>query len=139
MAENKEKKPINPNKVKLLQLTGRAKEYQTELKRKAQEMGLNDYQVPNVNSIIKQWYINDIKKELGIKEDIEFKTFKQWKDEGKLVKKGEKGFTVWTRPLNSKKIEGEIKKGTRKPGEISTEDFSNFYGMAYIFHNYQVG
>ena len=43
-----------------------------------------------------------------------FKKFHEWKDEGKKIKKGSKGFPVWSRPLDIKKDEKAIKKWLTK-------------------------
>lgn len=58
----------------------------------------------------------------------EFKTFKQWRDEGKQVKKGAKAFCVWARPLGYKKNE----QGDEEELEL------DFFPIAHLFSNYQV-
>jgi hypothetical protein len=58
----------------------------------------------------------------------EFKTFKAWKESGMIVKKGEKGFPVFSRP--SKAIKEEQGKNTE--GERS------YFFTAYLFNELQV-
>lgn len=58
-----------------------------------------------------------------------WRTFKQWKDEGKRVKKGEKGWPVFSRPLS------EIKK--ERGEEVQKRD-NGKYRIAYLFNENQV-
>lgn len=60
-----------------------------------------------------------------------FKSYRQWKEEGKQVKKGEKAFLLWGKPKAiGKNIEAEIN---------TTEDKENeFFPIAYVFSNKQV-
>lgn len=54
----------------------------------------------------------------------EFKTFKQWKKDGKSVKKGESAFAVWGRPKESEDNDEE-------------QDFK-YWPMCYLFNDTQV-
>lgn len=58
----------------------------------------------------------------------EMKTFNQWKQEGKFVKKGEKGFAIWGKPV---KVERE------KPKKGEESEFEMF-PVAFLFSNLQV-
>jgi len=58
-----------------------------------------------------------------------FRTFKAWKELGFFVKKGEKGFPIFSRPI------GVIK--TENGKEANQEDYSRF-GTCYLFHENQV-
>lgn len=61
----------------------------------------------------------------------EFKTFPEWKKEGKRVKKGAKGLPVWGRPVGDQKAE--------KTGETSPEtDDLKYFPLSYIFSDLQV-
>lgn len=75
----------------------------------------------NVNTLILEEY----KQATGAQE---FKTFKAWKEEGKIVRKGEKGFPIFSRPI--KKIKEE------QTGEEQTG--RTYFGTATVFHNLQV-
>lgn len=66
-------------------------------------------------------------------EHQEFKTFWDWKKVGKSVKKGEKAFPIWGKPL-----EGKPKEEQPKEGEEGEED-SSFWPLCYMFSNAQVG
>jgi len=63
--------------------------------------------------------------------DREFKKFREWKEEGFTIKKGEKGFMLWAQPLSElKKQEGQ---------ETDPEDEENsFFPVCYLFSNEQV-
>jgi poly-D-alanine transfer protein DltD len=56
-----------------------------------------------------------------------FKKFREWKAEGKRIKKGAKAFPVWAKPKDMKKIEHPTLE----------EDFS-FFPVCYLFSNSQV-
>jgi len=55
-----------------------------------------------------------------------FATFEQWKAQGKSVKKGERGFPIWSKP---RKVEVKTETGTQTVTR---------YSLAYIFHEGQV-
>mgnify|MGYP003527946290 FL=1 len=60
----------------------------------------------------------------------EFKTYNQWKNEGFNVRKGEKAFNIWAKPLEA-----------QKPEENATpEDESSrkFFPLCFLFSNAQV-
>ena len=59
----------------------------------------------------------------------DFKTFKGWKEVGARVKKGEKGFAIFSRPLSVIKAE---------KGEEGVELGSKKFGVCYLFHDGQV-
>jgi ferritin len=73
-----------------------------------------------INSILIEFYTNDKHKE--------FKTFKGWISDNKKVKKGEKGFFVWSKKL----------KGTEKTAGAEEDKEFKFFGIAYVFSNAQV-
>ena len=59
-----------------------------------------------------------------------FKTFHQWKAEGKRVKKGETAFFVWAKPLTALKEE---------QGKTTDEETGNdFFPLCFLFSNMQV-
>ena len=63
-------------------------------------------------------------------ENLEFNTFKGWKEKNLIVKKGSKGFSIWSKPIKGKKKESDE--------EITDENGRKFFGMAYLFSNAQV-
>lgn len=61
---------------------------------------------------------------------LEKKTFNQWKKEGKKVKKGEKGFAIWSKPIEKPKKETPEEGEETKPEKV--------WGIAYLFTELQV-
>jgi hypothetical protein len=66
-----------------------------------------------------------------------------WKEEGYQVKKGEKGFAVWSRPKKQAMTEAYKRSNPSEarsapPSEVLGQDEFSFYGMAYLFHIGQV-
>ena len=55
----------------------------------------------------------------------DFRTFKEWKESGRKVRKGESSFPVFSRPIN--KIKAEEEKTT-------DDNERNFYGICHLFH-----
>lgn len=74
----------------------------------------------NVNAVLIDFYTNEVHQE--------FKTFKGWMQEKKKVKKGEKGFFVWSKKLKAK---------DQTEGAEEDKEFK-FFGIAYLFSNAQV-
>lgn len=70
-----------------------------------------------------------------------FNTFMRWKKLGKSVKKGEKAFLLWSKPIRTG--EAKQKEGTEEDTEnelLSPEEEAEYkyYGIAYLFSNAQV-
>lgn len=59
--------------------------------------------------------------------NTEFKTFHQWKDEGKNIKKGSKAFLVWGSPKN-----------IPHPDPEADDDEMEYFPICYLFSNKQV-
>jgi len=78
-----------------------------------------------VNDVI----INDFYKN---QDHQEFNTFKNWKEKGYIVKKGSKGFFVWSKPIKAKKNKTKDQEQTEDKKQYK------FFGIAYIFSNAQV-
>lgn len=71
-------------------------------------------------AIVKEIYQNE--------RNQEFKTYEQWKAEGKQVRKGEKAFLVWGKP-----------KGSHEGEEQTAEDEKEkFFPVCFLFSNSQV-
>lgn len=60
-------------------------------------------------------------------EHKEFKTFHQWKDDGKSIKKGSKAFMVWGSP-----------KEIPHPDPEAEDDQMEYFPICYLFSNCQV-
>lgn len=70
-----------------------------------------------------------------------WKTFAGWREEGKGVKKGEKGFAIWGRPLGAKEGESdapEISEALADDGGESEGRGPKFFPLCYLFHAGQV-
>jgi antirestriction protein ArdC len=79
-------------------------------------------EVDSVNEGLKNLYMED-------NPDInEFKTFKQWKEEGATVRKGEKAFLIWGQPRKTEQTNDE----SEEPEEYK------FWPICYLFANTQV-
>jgi predicted metal-dependent hydrolase len=105
----------NKNKQTLLNLAKEAKKIQLDINQNCQDMT-----------------INEILKEKIYKINSELKTFRQWKKEGKIVKKGEGGYLFFTKPI----------KVDNRSEEISKEELIGsgyeFFGHCYLFSEEQV-
>ncbi len=63
-----------------------------------------------------------------------FKKFREWKAEGKKIKKGSKSFPVWARPLAA--LKAEANEGKPEPQE--EEDNYRYFPICHLFSNAQV-
>lgn len=78
--------------------------------------------------------INDAIMETLYKDDTnkEFKSYRQWKNEGYQVNKGEKAFLLWAKPKQINKPMEE------SPTDEEWEEMLKFFPIAYLFSNAQV-
>ena len=78
--------------------------------------------------------INDAIVETLYKSDThrEFKSYRQWKKEGRQVKKGEKAFLLWAKPRQIQKPTEQ----TTAPDEF--EEMIKYFPIAYLFSNAQL-
>lgn len=86
-----------------------------------EQIELGTTEEPTVNSVLISWLTND--------EHQEFNGFWEWKKKGFKVKKGEKGFFVWSK--KRKAIDKELSN------EQEEKEYS-FFSLAYLFSNAQV-
>ena len=103
----------------------------TEIQLKRQQLKAMSEQVKSLvddgkfeklnTAIIDTFYKNETHRE--------FNTFWQWKAKGMNVKKGEKAFFVWAKPLSAQ---------AKEKGEALKEDESDFYPLCFLFSNAQV-
>lgn len=77
-----------------------------------------------VNSLIVETYAQKV----GCKP-FDFSPFAAWKERGYKVKKGEKGFPIWSRPRDIIKAE---------QGKPVGDEPDKFFGLSYLFHFGQV-
>jgi len=111
-------KTVNPAKLILSNLSDDLK--------LAQKMGQLPTQFDNCETC------NDLLRVYYKIDHLECKTFNQWKAEGKMVKKGEKGFCFWTAPLQGKT------KTTDAATQETTENKYKFFSICYLFTQLQV-
>lgn len=76
---------------------------------------------------INEAIVNGIYKEENPQIE-EFKTFGQWKQEGKTIKKGSKAFLVWGHPRKTE----QTPEGSEEPKEYK------YWPVCYLFSNLQV-
>ncbi|MCS4309468.1 hypothetical protein M2404_003840 [Rheinheimera pacifica] len=84
--------------------------------------------------------INDIlielhKKASGAKE---FKTFQDWKAAGFNVRKGEKAFRIWGKPLTAKSAGEPVAEADTGSADASEGNKFEFFPMACVFSDQQV-
>lgn len=115
--KNTKSKEMNPAKVVLIELS------------KAVSGLVENGDFENVNqAVIETFYKSE--------EHQEFSTFKGWKEKNFMVKKGSKGFAVWSKPLKGKSIKEEGAPVQEVP--LTEELGRSFFGVAYLFSNSQV-
>ena len=117
-----QEKQISESKAELIGLSGDLK--------LAQQFGSlpDDFDTcETVNDMLRVYY--RLKFPDTAKGDM--KTFKQWKEAGFSVKKGEKGFKFWTSP-----IKATAKTQSHEGGE--GEKAYKFFNVCYLFSDKQV-
>lgn len=60
-----------------------------------------------------------------------FNTFREWKEMGYSIKKGERAFLVWGRPKDAQRVETH-------PDESGEADEYKFFPLAFLFSSNQV-
>lgn len=81
---------------------------------------LTDGECDTKNEYLIYIYSESLASQYGISvHDIEFKTFKQWKEEGRKIKKGSKAYSVFSAP---KKIKARATEQDQKSQQPAGED-----------------
>jgi len=117
------KEEYQEKRQKLAELTADFRAYRKKMVEEAKTEAEAMYWASRtLNSFIVEYY----KNKLG---NGELKTFFEWKEKGKTIKKGEKGWPIWGQPLG------------HRPEEIAehgepTDDFK-YFPMCYLFHESQ--
>lgn len=83
-----------------------------------------------INSILMERLYNK-------KGNLQFKTFHQWKAEGKTILKGSKAYLVWAQPLNALKEQEAAEKDYNTALE-DEEGKYKYFPVCYLFRNEQV-
>ena len=81
---------------------------------------------PTVNGLLRYYYESRGYKEL--------KTFKQWKEEGFSVKKGEKAILLWAQPVAS----NQSKEAATEAGKTEEEAKEDYFPVCHVFASCQV-
>jgi hypothetical protein len=117
---------IKQKRLVLSHLSQQAKEIREGMVKQAIESGNNADALKaagrTLNSIIIEYFYKK-----GGHDD--FRTFNEWKMEGKRVKRGEKGFIIWGRPI------GVIKQEREEP---TSEEDNKFFPISHLFSNLQI-
>lgn len=120
-----QKASIQEKRAFLRELSAQA----TEMREKMLHNCKNDAEIQQVNSL----KINEILVDHFYKDaqNTEFKSFKGWLKDGKVVRKGETAFLLWGKPTDRKA------DGTEQP-IMEDEDGNTFFPVSFIFSNAQV-
>lgn len=104
------KKQINEKRQKLIKLSIQAKQIAKATDSTVNEVLLNIF----------------YQEEEG--GELEFSTYKGWKEKGYQVRKGEKSFAIWGKPRKAQKVNAET----------SEEEKYKYWPMAFLFRADQV-
>ena len=115
-------KEPNQRKERLINLSNL---YRSSVHKKTDEENL----CVNCNEFVLKTYTKETNAQV-------WKTFKAWKDAGFKVKKGEKGFPIWSKPIKAKTGK-ETQAEPPTDSKTDKKEYS-FFGIAYVFHNEQV-
>jgi len=116
---------IQEKRTYLRELSALAAEWREQALHQAENdqqcQALNDLKINQI--LLEQFYKNGI--------HTEFKSFKGWIKEGKVVRKGETAFLLWGKPTERKE------DGTVQP-IMEDEEGNMFYPISFVFSNAQV-
>lgn len=118
-------KPLNPKREALMQLSAQAVEFRINQIENAQnENEVLFWSSKTLNYIM----LNHLYKTDGA---TEFNTFKQWKERGATIVKGQTAFVIWGQPLQPK----EKKKEEDQTDAV--EDY-RYFPLCFLFSDKQV-
>jgi len=117
---------IRQKRLVLSNLSHQAKEIREELVKRAIKAGDNASALSAAGRTLNSIIIEFFYKKNG---HSEFKTFNQWKETGANIRRGEKGFIIWGRPLGVIKAE---------EGEPATKEEAKYFPISHLFSNMQV-
>ena len=66
------------------------------------------------------------------------KTFKEWKEAGYIVRKGEKALLIWGMPITSKLEKQRIEQLKKQGKEKEAKAKEDFFPLCYLFAENQV-
>jgi len=118
---------IKQKRIILQEMSRQAKKLREKKVNEALENGDNEtamlWASKTLNSIIIDMFYK-------VDDNVEFKTFHDWKKENKKVRKGERGFVIWGKPLKAQGKEEKEKEPNEENGE--------FFPICHLFSNKQV-
>jgi antirestriction protein ArdC len=116
-------KEPNERKERLINLSNL---YRSSVHKKTDEENL----CMNCNEFVLKTYTKETNAQ-------DWKTFKAWKKAGFKVKKGEKGFPIWSKPIETKAKTEQTTEGFANSENFRKNEYS-FFAVAYLFNNLQV-
>ncbi len=127
--EEKPKRPINPNREKLLLLSANARAFKERMINESTTA--NDalyWEAQTLNSIMLKYFYK-------VPEGMELGTFNQWKSQNCMVKKGEKALVIWGQPLRAQRANEAQAKGEQAPEDDASGEY---FPMCFLFRADQV-
>lgn len=113
-------KEPNERKERLINLSNL---YRSSVSKKTEE----ESSCVNCNEFVLKAYTKETNAQV-------WKTFKGWQQAGFKVKKGEKGFPIWSKPIKTK----AKTENTQTDTQTDQKQEYSFFGIAYLFNNNQV-
>jgi hypothetical protein len=117
---------------KLVEISAQAKEIKEGLINNAEEQGNNSLALFYSLQPLNYFIINYIYKKDG---NTEFKKFREWKQDGAIIKKGAKAFPIWGQPVGTQKEKSAAEKGEEYN---ATAEEKTRYPICYVFSNQQI-
>lgn len=128
------KKPTNPKREMLIQLSQQADELRKHNISNAEtEQEAEFWQMCTINYILLHYIYNT-------EGATEFNTFNQWKERSATIKKGVKAFVIWGQPIKASKT-GEQTEPTSKQAPEGEDQLAikyKYWPMCYLFSDKQV-
>lgn len=117
--QSKKEKPSNPKREALIEKSIFARQLR-DSDPNLEEMTINEL-------VIENFYADE--------ENTEFNTFRQWKEQGAVIKKGSASFPVWGQPIKAK----DPKINTEGMSEEEKEKAKyKYWPICHLFSNAQI-
>ncbi len=125
----KPEKKVNPNREKLLIMSGDAKALKEKMIQESEDPDTAFWwEAQTINAILLRYFYK-------IPEGMELGTFHQWKAKDCMIKKGEKAIVIWGQPLRAQRAEQAKAKGQEAPED---EEGGDYFPMCFLFTADQV-
>jgi hypothetical protein len=126
--QEKTKKPKNPKREFLINMSNMAKQLRDDM---AEGADTPEEALMWSSRTINYMLLNHVYVTDGA---TEFNTFHQWKEKGATIKKGSKAFVIWGQPVGRQRAEKTEAKG--EPQEEDNE--YEFFPLCFLFSDKQV-